>query len=88
MRNDSAKPHGRVALSQQRGTRALRACPMAPMATLVTQGELFGFAQPLPTGLVYRPDFVAAEEETALLAAIEALPLKEAQSLNAGGATA
>ena len=52
---------------------------MAPMATLVTQGELFGFAQPLPNGLVYRPDFVAAEEETALLAAIEALPLKEAQ---------
>lgn len=47
---------------------------MVPMATLVTQGELFGFAQRLPNGLVYRPDFVAADEETALLAAIEALP--------------
>ena len=49
------------------------------MATLAIQGELFGFAQRLPQGLVYRPDFVAADEEAALLAAIETLPLEPAQ---------
>jgi len=52
---------------------------MAPMATLAIQGELFGCAQRLPKGLVYRPDFVAADEEAALLAAIETLPLEPAQ---------
>ena len=52
---------------------------MAPMANLAIQGELFGFAQRLPKGLVYGPDFVAADEEAALLAAIETLPLEPAQ---------
>jgi alkylated DNA repair dioxygenase AlkB len=52
---------------------------MASMATYVTQGELFGFAQQFPHGFVYKPDFVAADEEAALLAAIETLPLEQAQ---------
>ena len=49
------------------------------MATLAIQGELFGFSQRLPDGLAYTPDFVAADEEAALLAVIEALPLEPAQ---------
>lgn len=42
------------------------------------QGDLFAPARPLPDGLVYRRDFLAAEEEAALLAEIVRLPLAEA----------
>src|SRR5258706_6381142 len=35
--------------------------------------------RPMPDGLVYRPEFLGAAEETALLAVIAALPLQEAQ---------
>ena len=43
------------------------------------QTELFGADQVLPNGLVYRADFLDADEEAALLEAIAALPLHEAQ---------
>src|SRR5690242_12949809 len=43
------------------------------------QQELFRAAPPLPDGLVYAPDFITVTEEAALLAAIEDLPLHEAQ---------
>jgi len=42
------------------------------------QTELFGADQVLPNGLVYRADFLDADEEAALLEAIAALPLHEA----------
>ena len=43
------------------------------------QAELFAADQVLPNGLVYRAGFLDAGEEAALLAAIAALPLPEAQ---------
>jgi alkylated DNA repair dioxygenase AlkB len=43
----------------------------------MTQADLFVPA--LPSGLIYREDFVAADEERQLLAAIRELPLQEAQ---------
>ena len=43
------------------------------------QTELFGADQVLPNGLVYRADFLDADEEAALLEALAALPLHEAQ---------
>lgn len=43
------------------------------------QGDLFARPSSLPDGLVYRPDFLTAAEEAALLAAICGLPLHEAQ---------
>ena len=42
------------------------------------QADLFGRTQ-LPRGLIYRPDFLSADEERALLALIRTLPLSEAQ---------
>jgi alkylated DNA repair dioxygenase AlkB len=44
----------------------------------VTQA-LFARTSPLPDGLVYRPDFLSAADETALLAWIATLPLAEAR---------
>ena len=49
------------------------------MAIAARQADLFGFEQQLPDGLMYRPDFISVDEETALLATIASLPLKEAQ---------
>jgi alkylated DNA repair dioxygenase AlkB len=44
------------------------------------QAELFGAAAPaLPEGFVYQPDFLSAEEERTLLAAIARLPLEPAK---------
>jgi alkylated DNA repair dioxygenase AlkB len=43
------------------------------------QGELFGIQKALPAGLVYEPDFISREEETALLTKISNLPLREAK---------
>ena len=44
------------------------------------QAELFGAAAPaLPEGFVYQPEFLSAEEERALLAAIARLPLEQAK---------
>jgi alkylated DNA repair dioxygenase AlkB len=43
------------------------------------QAELFAADQVLPNGLVYRAGFLDAGEEAALLAAIAALPLHEAE---------
>jgi alkylated DNA repair dioxygenase AlkB len=43
------------------------------------QARLFADAPALPEGFVYQPDFLRAEEEHALLAAIQALPLEEAK---------
>jgi alkylated DNA repair dioxygenase AlkB len=43
----------------------------------MTQAELFPPA--LPRGLLYREDFISAEEESELLARIAELPLREAQ---------
>jgi alkylated DNA repair dioxygenase AlkB len=43
------------------------------------QADLFGAAEPLPHGLVYRPDFISRAEERDLLAAIGPLPFREAR---------
>jgi alkylated DNA repair dioxygenase AlkB len=43
------------------------------------QTELFGPARALPDGFRYRLELISAQEETALLAAIRKLPLREAQ---------
>jgi alkylated DNA repair dioxygenase AlkB len=45
----------------------------------VTQATLFAPATALPPGLRLQPEFLTLEEEAALLAIIEQLPLKEAQ---------
>jgi len=42
------------------------------------QAELFG-ASRFPSGFVYEPEFVTPDDETALITAIQALPLREAQ---------
>jgi hypothetical protein len=45
-----------------------------------TQSDLFEpLPKRLPDGLVYRPDFLSAVEESQLLAQIRELPLHEAQ---------
>jgi alkylated DNA repair dioxygenase AlkB len=51
----------------------------AELAPRARQAELFEADQALPNGLVYRADFLDAEEEAALLETIAALPLHEAQ---------
>jgi alkylated DNA repair dioxygenase AlkB len=43
------------------------------------QHELFAAPRSLPDGLAYRTDFLAPDEERALVATIEALPLREAR---------
>lgn len=50
---------------------------MAKPPSCERQGELF--AQPLPHGLVYQPDFLSEAEEAALLAAIAPLGFREAR---------
>jgi hypothetical protein len=41
------------------------------------QSDLFG--PRLPPGLLYRPDFLSADEERELITTIQRLPLREAQ---------
>ena len=43
------------------------------------QSELFGTPDVLPSGLVYRPDFLDAAGERELLNEISALPFREAR---------
>src|SRR4051794_12439357 len=43
------------------------------------QAALFDVPQPLPHGLVYRPQFISREEEAALLDAFGSLPFREAR---------
>jgi alkylated DNA repair dioxygenase AlkB len=43
------------------------------------QSDLFGRAASLPEGFVYAADFLGADEEAALIATIQELPLREAQ---------
>src|SRR5262245_32726791 len=43
------------------------------------QGELFEIPQRLPEGMIYQPDFITPDEETALLIEIGNLPLSEAK---------
>ena len=43
------------------------------------QAELFAASSSLPDGFVYQPEFVTREEEAALVARIQALPLTEAK---------
>ncbi len=43
------------------------------------QRELFGNSQSLPAGMIYQPDFIARDEESALLDEIGNLPLREAK---------
>src|SRR5688572_13636104 len=45
----------------------------------MTQGQLFETPPALPSGLLYRPEFVSPDEEAALLAEIHNLPLAEAR---------
>ena len=45
----------------------------------MTQADLFAVEQQLPNGLLYRPDFLTADEERALLAHIEQLPFRAAR---------
>ena len=54
-------------------------CLISIMAVAAQQNDLFDLEQQHPNGLLYRPDFISAEEEIGLLATIEALPLKQAQ---------
>ena len=49
------------------------------MARAPEQSALFAAPEALPQGLLYFPDFLVREEEDALLAAIAALPLREAR---------
>jgi alkylated DNA repair dioxygenase AlkB len=51
----------------------------AELAPRARQAELFEADQALPNGLVYRADFLDADEEATLLETIAALPLHEAQ---------
>jgi len=44
-----------------------------------SQQELLGSSPPLPDGFVYRPEFVTAAEETALIAQLATLPFEEAK---------
>ena len=48
------------------------------MTKALAQAELFGSPAELPHGLVYQPDFIASDEEEALLARIAELPFREA----------
>ena len=43
------------------------------------QDDLFGAREALPEGFVYQPDFIGADEEQSLLAAIGGLALEEAK---------
>ena len=43
------------------------------------QSELFDASQPLPHGLLYRPEFLSPGEESSLLDAIAGLPFREAR---------
>jgi alkylated DNA repair dioxygenase AlkB len=45
----------------------------------VTQVDFIGAAEELPEGFVYEPEFLSAEEENELLAAVKSLPLQEAE---------
>src|SRR5437870_2173405 len=47
--------------------------------TLLRQAGLFEAAQALPHGLLYRAEFLSRKEEAKLLAAISALPFREAK---------
>jgi alkylated DNA repair dioxygenase AlkB len=49
------------------------------MARSGQQQKLIDTGVHLPTGLVYRPDFITPEEETDILSYIELLPLEEAE---------
>jgi alkylated DNA repair dioxygenase AlkB len=49
------------------------------MASDHQQGELFAATQPLPHGLIYRPDFLTRDEEADLLEFIAPLPFREAR---------
>jgi alkylated DNA repair dioxygenase AlkB len=49
------------------------------MARSGEQKKLIDTAVNLPTGLVYRPDFITPEEEADILSYMELLPLEEAQ---------
>ena len=49
------------------------------MSAVARQSELFGEGAALPNGLAYRPAFLSADEEGALLAGIATLDLREAR---------
>ncbi|HYF10424.1 MAG TPA: alpha-ketoglutarate-dependent dioxygenase AlkB, partial [Candidatus Paceibacterota bacterium] len=49
------------------------------MARSGGQQKLLDTPLQLPTGLIYRPDFISPEEEAEILSYIEDLPLEEAQ---------
>jgi alkylated DNA repair dioxygenase AlkB len=49
------------------------------MSAQSRQSELFDASQPLPHGLIYRPEFLSRGEEAELLAAISGLPFREAR---------
>lgn len=49
------------------------------MARPGSQSKLIDTGVHLPTGLVYRPDFITPEEEAEILSYIELLPLEEAE---------
>ena len=63
---------------QQDAESALDAAREATPASL-RQAGLFEAAQALPHGLLYRPEFLSRAEEGELLAAIAALPFREAR---------
>ncbi len=49
------------------------------MIDLPAQSALFNFADELPHGLVYQPDFLSGNEEAALLQTVSGLPFNEAR---------
>lgn len=52
---------------------------MSSMQRDMQQSDLFDAPEELPDGLIYRPEFLTHGEESALLAAIAPLPLREAR---------
>ena len=79
---------GRVRMQQQTPSEARAAdCATRSIGGGVTrnlssdmqQSDLFDAPQELPQGLIYQPEFLTRDEESALLAAIAPLPLREAQ---------
>jgi alkylated DNA repair dioxygenase AlkB len=61
----------------EQGSKAHRSCD--PMSKAIRQSELFDAPQPLPHGLLYRPEFLSPDEESSLLEAISGLPFREAR---------
>ena len=76
---EGARRHDRSELSVSARCRQPEySCVVGEWGT--AQQDLFGISSDLPTGLVYRPDFLTADEEGALVAQMAALPFRPSRS--------